>query len=82
MFAAILAGATKTGRRAVGHTGRTAGRAAKNAATSGYAATEWRTPGKALEHHAGRAGAGGRPDLRRRRPQDRTLRRQTLERPR
>jgi hypothetical protein len=57
VFAAILIGATKTGRRAAGHTGRTAGRAAKNAATSGYAATEWRTPGKALEHHAGRAGA-------------------------
>jgi hypothetical protein len=59
VFAAILAGATKTGRRAAGHTGRTAGRAAKNAAASGYAATEWRTPGKALEHHAGRAGAAG-----------------------
>jgi hypothetical protein len=52
VFAAILTGATKSGRRAVGHTGRTMGRSAKNAATSGYAATEWRTPGKALEHHA------------------------------
>lgn len=57
VFAAILTGLTKNGRRAAGNTGRTAGRAAKNAVTSGYAATEWRTPGKALEHHAGRAGA-------------------------
>jgi hypothetical protein len=59
VFAAILTGATKNGRRAADHTARTMGRAAKNAATSGYAATEWRTPGKALEHHAGRAGAAG-----------------------
>ncbi|WP_329258725.1 hypothetical protein OG417_21300 [Actinoallomurus sp. NBC_01490] len=57
MFAAILTGATKTGRGAAGHTGKTLGRSAKNAVTSGYAATGWRTPGKALEHHAGRAGA-------------------------
>jgi hypothetical protein len=59
VFAAILGGTTKTGRKAAGHTGRTLGRAAKNAGTSGYAATGWRTPGKALEHHAGRAGAAG-----------------------
>jgi hypothetical protein len=59
VFAAILTGVTKNGRKAAGHTGRTMGRATKNAVTSGYAATEWRTPGKALEHHAGRAGAAG-----------------------
>jgi hypothetical protein len=48
VFAAILTSATKTGRAA-----------AKNAAKSGHAATGWRTPGKALEHHSGRAGAAG-----------------------
>ena len=56
VFAAILGGATKTGRKAAGHTGRTLGRAAKNATTSGYTATGWRIP-------AGRAGTrprGGR----------------------
>ncbi|MEV4161433.1 hypothetical protein [Nonomuraea dietziae] len=42
----VLTVATKTGRNAV-----------SNAVRSGHRATGWRTPRKALEHHAGRAGA-------------------------
>lgn len=43
---AALTGGTRSGRSAVG-----------NAVRSGYQATGWRTPGKALAHHSGRAGA-------------------------
>ncbi|MFI6391520.1 hypothetical protein [Nonomuraea sp. NPDC050540] len=45
VLAAVMT-VTKTGRGMVG-----------NAVRSGYKATGWRTPGKALIHHSGRAGA-------------------------
>ncbi|MEV4887884.1 hypothetical protein AB0K48_00645 [Nonomuraea sp. NPDC055795] len=45
LLAAVMT-VTKTGRGMVG-----------NAVRSGYKATGWRTPGKALIHHSGRAGA-------------------------
>ncbi len=45
LFAA-LTGGTRSGRSAVG-----------NAVKAGYKATGWRTPGKALAHHSGSAGA-------------------------
>ncbi len=46
LLLAALTGGTRSGRAAV-----------KNAVRSGYQATGWRTPGKALAHHSGRAGA-------------------------